>query len=129
MVLFDIDTLVVGHNKKWKQDNKSMQNFTYIPYDMFLNMLKYKCENNGIKYIETKESYTSGTSFLDGEMSTKVNYDKSRRTYRGLFTADNGQKINADVNGAYQIMKKVFPKVFADGIEGVGLHPVKVCID
>ena len=30
------------------------------------------------------------------------------------------------INGAYQIMKKVFPKVFADGIEGVALHPVRV---
>jgi putative transposase len=36
--------------------------------------------------------------------------------------------INADLNGAYQIMKKVFPEAFAEGIEGVGLHPVRVNI-
>jgi len=36
--------------------------------------------------------------------------------------------INADVNAAYQIMKKVFPNVFADGIEGAVLHPVRVNI-
>lgn len=40
--------------------------------------------------------------------------------------SNNGTKINADVNGSYQIIKKVFPKAFADGIEGVGLHPFKV---
>ena len=45
---------------------------------------------------------------------------------RGLFISNDGTKINADVNGAYQIMKKVFPKAFADGIEGVALHPVRV---
>lgn len=33
-----------------------------------------------------------------------------------------------DVNGAYQIMKKVFPNAYADGIEGVALHPVRVSV-
>nr|MCR4783261.1 transposase [bacterium] len=73
-----------------------------------------------------EESYTSGTSFLDGEAPLKANYDKSRRICRGLFRADNGRLINADVNGAFQMMKKVFPNVFADGIEGVVLRPVAV---
>lgn len=86
-------------------------------------MLTYKCENNGIKFIESEESYTSGTSFLDNEDPIKENYRKERRVYRGLFIADCGKKINADVNGAYQIMKKVFPKIFINGIEGAGLHP------
>ena len=45
---------------------------------------------------------------------------------RGLFISNYGTKINVDVNGAYQILKKVFPKAFADGIEGVALHPVRV---
>lgn len=63
----EIDTLVVGKNKEWKQ-NASMskgsnQKFVDIPYQMLLQQLKYKCENAGIKYIETEESYSSGTSF------------------------------------------------------------------
>ena len=45
---------------------------------------------------------------------------------RGLFVSNNGTKINADVNGAYQIMKKVIPDAFAKGIEGVGLHPTVI---
>ncbi len=123
-VLYGVDTLIVGHNDNWKQNNKGMQNFTYIPYDLFIKMLNYKCENNGIKLISCEESYTSGTSFIDNENPTKKNYNKNRRVYRGLFISNNGTKINADVNGAYQIMKKVIPNVFANGIEGVGLHPI-----
>ena len=46
--------------------------------------------------------------------------------YRGLFIANNGKTINADVNGAYQIMKKVVPDVFNEGIEGVGSHPIRL---
>lgn len=123
-VMYNIDTLVVGHNDDWKQNNKGMQNFTYIPYDLFIQMLAYKCENNGIKFVKCNESHTSGTSFVDGEEPIKENYNKDRRIYRGLFVGDNGIKINADVNGAYQILKKVIPNAFADGIEGVGLHPL-----
>lgn len=125
-VLYNIDTLIVGHNDEWKQNNKGMQNFTYIPYDLFIQMLAYKCENNGIKFIVNEEGYTSGTSFVDEEEPIKENYDKSRRVHRGLFVGNNGIQINADVNGAYQIMKKVIPNAFTNGIEGAGLHPLTI---
>ena len=125
-VLYNIDTLIVGHNDDWKQNNKGMQNFTYIPYELFIQMLAYKCENNGIRFIEHEEGYTSGTSFVDNEEPVKENYDKSRRIHRGLFVGNNGIQINADVNGAYQIMKKVIPNAFANGIEGAGLHPLTI---
>lgn len=127
-VLYDIDTLIVGHNDQWKQGNKGMQNFTYIPYDMFFKMLQYKCENNGIRFIIIDESYTSGTSFLDKEDPVKENYNKKRRIHRGLFRSDKGEYINADVNGAYQILKKVVPDAFANGIEGAGSHPTTIKI-
>ena len=127
-VLYDIDTLIVGHNDQWKQGNKGMQNFTYIPYDMFFKMLQYKCENNGIRFIMVDESYTSGTSFLDKEDPVKENYNKNRRIHRGLFRSNKGEYINADVNGAYQILKKVVPNAFANGIEGAGSHPTTIKI-
>ena len=127
-VLHNVDTLVIGLNKKWKQENGGKQNFTYIPYDLSINHVKSKCEQNGIKCIETEEGYTSGTSFLDNEEPIKENYDKKRRVYRGLFVSKSGKTINADVNGAYQIMKKVVPDAFSEGIEGVGLHPVRFSI-
>ena len=116
----NIDTLVVGKNDEWKQEKKRMQNFTFIPYQMLLQQLKYKCENVGIKYIEHEESYTSGTSFLDEEEPVKQNYDKSRRIQRGLFKSNSGLLINSDVNGSLQIMKKVFPNAISRyGIEAV----------
>lgn len=126
----EINTIIIGNNKNWKQNSKMSkrvnQNFVSIPYCSFIQKVQYKAEEFGIKVIITEESYTSGTSFLDNELPIKENYNKSRRKYRGLFVSNNGTKINADVNGSYQIIKKVFPKAFADGIEGVGLHPFKV---
>lgn len=128
----NVSKIVIGNNKGWKQESKMSkkvnQNFIGIPHQEFINKIIYKAENVGIEVILTEESYTSGTSFLDNEEPIKANYNKSRRKFRGLFISNNGIKINADVNGSYQIMKKVFPKVFSDGIEGVGLHPVRVNI-
>ncbi|NLD48254.1 MAG: transposase, partial [Clostridiaceae bacterium] len=76
--------------------------------------------------ILTEESYTSGTSFIDNELPVKENYNKKRRIKRGLFKSNDGILINADLNGAYQIIKKVFPEAFVDGIEGVCLHPARI---
>ena len=127
----NINTLVAGKNKEWKQKSTmskaSNQKFIQIPYEMLLKQLKYKCENVGIKYIEVDESYTSGTSFLDHECPEKTNYDKSRRVVRGLFKSNSGLLINSDVNGSLQIMKKVFPNAFEMryGIEGV-LTPIVI---
>ncbi len=52
-----------------------------------------------------KESYTSGTSYLDGEPPEKIFYDATRRVKRGIFKSNKGTMINADVNAAYQIIK------------------------
>ena len=82
----------------------------------------------GICRLTPNESYTSGTSFLDGEEPIEKNYNKDRRIHRGLFQSEKGEYINADVNGSYQIMKKAFPNAFANGIVGVGLHPTVVNI-
>lgn len=126
----DISTIVIGKNKEWKQESKLSkrvnQHFVQIPFARLIQMIEYKAKECGIAVILTEESYTSGTSFLDREAPTRENYDKSRRIHRGLFRANDGRLINADVNGAFQIMRKVFPNVSADGIEGVVLRPVVV---
>lgn len=124
-----LNTIVIGNNVKWKQNSKmskiTNQNFVQIPYEKFINMIKYKAENIGIKVIITEESYTSGTSFLDNELPVKENYNKSRRVFRGLFKSNKGKLINADVNGSLQIMKKVFLDAFKNyKIEGLDLTPV-----
>ena len=116
-----VDTLVCGYNKEWKQEckmsNTSTQKFVYLPYDMLIKQLEYKCQEVRIKFITTEENYTSGTSFLDNELPIKENYNKSRRIKRGLFQSSKGL-INSDINGSLQIMKKVFPDAFCYGIEG-----------
>ena len=125
-----ISTIVIGQNKEWKQDSKLSkkvnQHFVQLPFARLIQMIEYKAKEHGIAVALTEESYTSGTSFLDGEAPTKESYNKSRRIHRGLFKANDGRLINADVNGAFQIMRKVFPNVSADGIEGVVLRPVVV---
>ena len=127
-IKYDIGTIVIGKNDKWKQNSEmnkvTNQNFVYIPYETFINKLEYKCESIGINLIKTEESYTSGTSFLDNELPIKENYDKSRRIKRGLFKSNNGEYINADVNGAFQIMRKVFSNVTTNEIVGAYSHPV-----
>lgn len=124
------NTIIIGNNKDWKRESKMSkkvnQSFVGIPHQRLIKMIQYKAENIGLNVILTEESYTSGTSFLDNEAPVKENYNKSRRVYRGLFKSNNSILINADLNGAYQIMKKVVPNAFADGIEDVGLHPIRV---
>lgn len=126
----NINTIVVGKNDGWKQKSKMSkrvnQNFVQIPHARFIQMLEYKCENAGLNFVLTEESYTSGTSFLDGEAPTRENYDKSRRVKRGLFKSNTGKLINADTNASLQMIKKAFPKVKTDGIEAVVLQPVRV---
>ncbi len=128
----NLNTIIIGNNKNWKRESKMSkkvnQSFVGIPHQDFINKIIYKAENVGIKVIITEESYTSGTSFLDGELPIKENYNKSRRIFRGLFRSNKGKLINADLNASYQIIRKVFPEAFAEGIEGVGLHPVRVNI-
>ena len=124
------NTIVIGNNKEWKQESKLSkvvnQSFVGIPQKRFIEMIQYKAQNIGLNVVLQEESYTSGTSFLDKEEPVKANYDKSRRVTRGLFVSNKGIRINADVNGSYQILMKVFPNAFAEGIEGVALHPIRV---
>lgn len=126
----NIGTVIVGYNNFWKQEinigHKNNQTFCDIPYNLLLNQLKYKCELNNIQFVKTEESFTSGTSFLDGEYPSRENYNKKRRIKRGLFKSNNGIIINSDVNASFQIMKKVIPDViFNHGIGGC-LNPVSV---
>ena len=127
-----INTIVIGNNKNWKQSSSlgkvTNQAFVSIPHQKLIDKIWYKAQLCGIQVILTEESYTSGTSFLDDELPQKEFYNKERRIHRGLFVSNKGFKINADINAAFQIMKKVFPNVFTDGIEGVVLLPVRVGI-
>lgn len=135
-----INTIIIGNNKSWKRSpdmgKKNNQNFIGIPHKVMIEMLQYKANLAGISVIRTNESYTSQTSALDNEKPCWQNGNQSRkkqgkspinrRIHRGLFKSNDGRLINADINGAFQIIKKVFPKVsLTDGIADVVLRPIK----
>ena len=123
LVSNDITDVVIGYNKEWKQGinigRKNNQNFVNIPYYKLLNMITYKCELLGITVHITEESYTSKCSFLDNEDVCKHKEYKGKRIKRGLFQSSDGRLINADINGALNILKKVIGKYDYD--------PIKVC--
>ena len=129
----NISTIVIGKNESWKNEcnlgNVNNQKFVQIPYNSFIAKLEYKCQEVGITLITVDESYTSGTSFLDNELPNEDFYNKKRRIKRGLFKSNTGKLINADINGACQILRKVFVNAFnkPDNI-GFVMNPVKVNI-
>ena len=104
-----VGLIVIGANHGWKQEvhmgNITNQNFVSIPYKALTDMIAYKARLEGIEVKTVRESYTSGTSYLDGEKPEREYYDKARRVKRVLFKSNIGILINADVNAAYQMMK------------------------
>lgn len=112
-----VSTLIIGKNDQQKQKNK-IKNFVQVPIFRLLELIKEKAERLGIEVIVLREAYTSGTSFLDNGKPIKANYDKTRRVKRGLFISNEGRKIHADVNGAYQIMRRAVNVVW-DGTTNI----------
>lgn len=118
----EIDTLVVGHNKGQKQSaNMGRDNnrtFCTIPFDDFRWQLAYRCQKEGIRYLETEESYTSKSSFLDQDELPVWNGKhqeyafSGKRITRGQYRSKEGITINADLNGAANIGRKLFPTFF-----------------
>jgi putative transposase len=120
-----ISKVVIGYNDGWKKNIKlgkrNHQNFIQIPHSRFVKMIIYKCMLAGIEVVVQEESYTSKCSFLDNESVEKHDSYMGKRVKRGLFMSSNGTLINADVNGAYNILKKHL------GIEINTLDLVQVC--
>lgn len=151
-IKYNVDTIVIGKNVEWKQEvnigKVNNQNFVQIPHAKLIEMIQYKAEEVGIIVILQEESHTSKCSFLDNEsvehhdkyVGKRGNTTKNKPTFfktttekkipahRGLFRSSVGQIIHSDVNGALNIIRKAFPNAFANGIQGVGLHPVRCYI-
>ncbi|WP_410472556.1 RNA-guided endonuclease InsQ/TnpB family protein [Faucicola mancuniensis] len=115
-----ITTIVIGHNQDWKQGinigKKNNQNFVSVPFARLVQLIQYKAKLQGIDVIVTEESYTSKCSFLDNEPIQKNANYQGKRIKRGLFKSSNNTLINADVNGAYNILRKVIGKFDYDPI-------------
>ena len=113
----DIGTVICGYNPDFKRGmNLSKvvnQQFTQIPFSALRRQLQSLCTRYGMKYIEQEESYTSKASFLD--LDAIPTYDaetpytgsfSGKRIQRGLYRSKSGRLINADVNGAANILRK-----------------------
>ncbi|MCQ2509004.1 MAG: RNA-guided endonuclease TnpB family protein [Lachnospiraceae bacterium] len=116
-----VDLVLFGHNIFQKQQinmgHENNQTFVQIPFRVFADMLKYKLNERGIAFLETEEAYTSQADFF--AMNPIPKYEKGkqppkmsgRRIHRGLYRHSNGKLSNADINGAANIIRKVFPNV------------------
>ena len=130
----DVSIVVIGNNSGWKNGinigRRNNQNFVNIPYTKFINQLTYKCQLLGITVITREESYTSKASFLDydeipnykDEVKPKFS---GKRVKRGLYRSTT-RKINADVNGAYNIMVKENPNYIIGHREQLGFNPTLI---
>ena len=127
-----IGILVVGHNATSKQSinlgKRNNQQIVEIPHYKLIEMLTYKALLKGIQVIMTEESYTSQSSALDGDALPKYGEKKpvfqGKRVARGLYKTAQGRLLNADVNGSFNITRKVIPDVLDQGIKGLPFNPV-----
>jgi putative transposase len=126
-----IDTIVIGSNKHWKQEmdigKYNNQQFADVPFDKFKKIMAYLCEWHHINLILAEESYTSKASFLDNDdipiydASFPKTYTFSGKRGTGknykFYISKDGTKINADLNGSANILRKSIPTAFVNGIK------------
>ena len=113
----DIGKLVLGYNEDFQRKSNigsiNNQNFVNIPYGKLRAKLVYLCKLYGIEFKLQEESYTSKASFFDGDeipIYDKENLQEyifsGKRIKRGLYQTSTGKLINADCNGALNILRK-----------------------
>lgn len=104
------EVFIIGYNVNWKNNTnmgkKNNRNFYMIPYKKVIIKLeeKLKCINK--KLLVIKESYTSICDALALELIGHHEKYLGKRVKRGLFQSSKKQLINADINGAINIMRK-----------------------
>jgi putative transposase len=136
-----VGTVIIGLNPLWKQEanlgKRTNQNFVSIPHSRFIDMLTYKATLVGIHVEVREESYTSKASFLDldpipdykpGDQECHIFSGKRIGPRSRLYRAKNGLTISADINGAYNILRKSRPDAFAEGIVGYVVHPIRLVV-
>jgi putative transposase len=130
----NIGSLVVGLNKGWKQEinlgKKTNQKFVEIPFSRLIDKISYKCKLVGISFYLSEESYTSKVDHLAFEELGKHDAYLGKRKKRGLFQSSVNKLINADINGAIGIGRKVFGDSYVSRIidSGLAFNPIRVNI-
>jgi IS605 OrfB family transposase len=134
-----IGTIVFGWNKGQKQEcnlgKQNNQKFVSVPTAKLKDRIAQLCEQYGINFVETEESYTSKASFLDSDELPNFGekpeqwQPSGRRVKRGLYRTANNHYINADCNGGANILRKVKGMLGLDLsklIRGVLTTPIRV---
>ena len=134
----NVGTLIVGYNADFKKitnlGRTNNQNFVQIPFGSLRQQLKFLCWKYNIMYIEQEESYTSKSSFLDSDVLPIYKAEqpytgafRGKRIRRGLYRSKNGTILNADVNGAANILRKCKQNVNFDRLcKGLLASPVRI---
>ena len=142
-----IKLLIIGKNKNWKQEiniGSSNNRRAYnLPHSKLIELLKYKCLLKSILIIEQEESYTSKTSFACNEKlkeyrkksetegeKDQLNSVQSNTIRQGqkLYSKQDGKRkliCHADINGAMNIGRKVFPEFNIETINKALSNPEK----
>ena len=122
--------IIIGYNLGWKNKaNLGKENnflFNKIPFCQLIDKIKNKFNSNDIIVKLNEESYTSKCDSLSLEQICKHETYNGNRTKRGLFGSSVGKYINADINGAINIMRKVFVLQFISGLKIY--NPLKINI-
>lgn len=130
----NIGRIIIGLNKEWKQEINigkiNNQHFVSIPHSKLIDKIMYKAKLLGIEVVTHEESYTSKIDHLAfEEMKHQDNY-LGKRKRRGLFQSSIGKLINADINGAIGIARKVIGDSCVNMIVGSGFafNPIRLNI-
>jgi len=121
----NVAKLIIGKNKNQKNgidlhSKLENRNFCMIPFNKLIEILRYKCEENGIECIEQEESYTSKASFLNNDFMPVYGEEDKEYEFSGWRNGriykikGKEQRIHADLNGALNIMRKAGHELATD---------------
>lgn len=123
----NITTIVIGKNKNWKQHSNlgnNNQAFVQIPLSTLCWIITYKAEAVGLLVVEQEESYTSKANLVDSDRIPTYGKEpkegisfSGRRNKRGLYRTKEGRLVNADLNGAGNILRKYDPDTFSGQVD------------
>lgn len=126
----DKKLIIIGYNKEWKQNinlgTANNMKFNKIPYSKLMKKIKFKFNELNKNVLLIEESYTSKCDSLALEDICKQDNYLGNRSKRGLFISSTNKLLNADINGAINIMRKIFK---LNKIEGLRIcNPIRVKI-
>jgi len=130
----NIGTIVIGHNKGWKDSinigKSNNQKFVCLPHLRLIDKISYKAELVGIRVLLPEENHTSKVDHLAYESMQHQKRYLGKRKFRGLFQSSIGKLLNADVNGSIGIARKAFGDSVVSQIvnSGLAFNPIRLNI-